>query len=297
MIRKQLTMQYQLLVLVLLIFGSWLVSLQLSEYLIELVYEDQLSDAFNALLSNKQTNSLQYYVDRARGPLSAFHSILAIIGFIYITRVLRRPLLVLGLLLAGDIVLLFFSAHHSIWLLNVRVDWSIPEIYQYLKEILSTVLLVFVFRHTSERLYLVFAALAAFMFIDDALKYHEHIGHFLSPVLAKTSLPDILQTAPNYIGEVLSLVPLVLVAPIAIVLFFKANREAKIFAIILTTLLGFLFVFGVIFDFFVHSGLTASRDLVVFMSLLEDSGEMVVMSFITAFVVAHAWRNEAKSDR
>jgi hypothetical protein len=280
----------------LLIIGtSWIVFIQVSSILLSLMYEDRLLPTINDLLSNKSDHSLEHYIDRMRGPIAAIHVLSGIVGLIFITRRWRRPLITLVLFLAGDVILLIFSQYDNIALLNLSVDWSIPEFFQYFKEVLIATVMLLLLRRSKNGVYLVFTALAVFMFVDDAFKYHEQIGHLLSPAIAKTSWPDVLQIAPNYIGEVLSLAPLILISPFAVYSFFKADRQVQTFAIVWCLLLGLLVIFGVVFDFLAHSGMTSNESTRTIMAALEDFGEMVVMSMIVAFVSRYFWLIQKKS--
>lgn len=278
------------LTIAVIILLSWVLTSQIAEYLLTLMYEDKALDSLNRLLTNKNMNPLQHYIDRMRPPIAAFHILLSVIAAMFVTRVWRSPVLLLFLLIVGDIVLLFFSTNYSIWLLNVDIDWSIPEMYQYFKEAMIGLVLVVLYRRTDEPLYIVFAVLALFMLIDDSMKYHESVGHILAPLIATTPLPATLKIAPNYIGEILSLAPLSLIVPFGAWYFLKAKTSARRFALNFVLLLALLIVFGIVFDFLVHSGLNTSYRFRLFMAHLEDFGEMIVMSMILTFVVAAYWR-------
>lgn len=268
---------------------SWVLALFLSRYLISQMYEGNSFTVLNDLLTNKDSHPLAYYIRLMQKPIAAAHILAAIIGALVLTRVRQSAILCLSLLILGDIVLLIFSEVYGGPLLSIRVDWFIPEMYQYFKEVFLSVALFVLYRDTRQFVYVVFTAIAIFLLMDDAFKYHESVGHYLAPIIATTELPSVLKAAPNFIGELLSLLPLVLILPFGAVGFFSANTETKLVATILVGLLGTLFLFGVVFDFLGNSTIALPWGLRGILHILEDFGEMITMSVLLAYVASVVW--------
>jgi hypothetical protein len=277
------------LILAATLAGSWVLALFFSRYMLSKMYEDQSFIILNELLTNKDSHPLGYYISLMQKPIAAAHILLAIIGTLFITRARQSALLWLSLLVLGDTVLLIFSELYGGPLLDIVVDWSIPEMFQYFKEVSLSVALFILYRDTKQFIYLIFAAIAIFLFMDDALKYHESVGHYLAPIIATTALPTMLKTAPNFIGEVLSLLPLILILPFGAVSFFSANKETRLVAMILFGLLVMLFFFGVVIDFLNTSSVTLPGGLKEIFHVIEDFGEMITMSIMLSYGAGRVW--------
>jgi hypothetical protein len=277
------------LILSAILAGSWVLALLLSKYMLSQMYEGQSFTVLNDLLTNKDSHPLDYYIRLMQKPIAAAHILLAIIGALFITRVRESALLWLSLLVLGDTILLIFSELYDGPLLNIVVDWSIPEWYQYFKELSLTVALFILYRDARQFIYVVFAAIAFFLLMDDAFKYHESVGHYLAPIIETTALPTMMKAAPNFIGEVLSLLPLVLILPFGAVSFFSADKETRLVAIVLLGLLVTLFVFGVVVDFLGNSTITLPGGLRKILYVVEDFGEMITMSIMLSYVASRVW--------
>ncbi|MGI9292662.1 MAG: hypothetical protein ACR2PS_01655, partial [Pseudomonadales bacterium] len=241
---------------VVLILVSWVIAVLASRYFLTQMYEGTSLPALNELLTNKAEKPLAYYLNLIRAPIAAAHLLLIVLAAVWLTRLSENAWVWLVLLLIGDGLLLAYSINHGGPLLNIAVDWSIPEMYQYLKELLIAVFLFLLYRNTRQSGFLVFAAIALFLLVDDSLKYHETAGHLLAPYLSTTSLPSRLGAAPNFVGELMSLLPLLLVAPFGLISFLKAPNKARLQMVVLGVFLVALFLFGVIIDFLGNSSVS-----------------------------------------
>jgi len=277
------------LILAAIVAGSWVLMLFLSRYMLSQMYDGESFTVLNDLLTNKDRHPLGYYIRLMQKPIAAAHILLAIIGALFITRAQKSALLWLSLLVLGDTILLVFSELYGGPLLDIVVDWSIPEMFQYFKEVSLSVALFVLYRDTRQFIYVIFAVIAIFLFMDDAFKYHESVGHYLAPIIATTALPTMLNTAPNFIGEVLSLLPLTLILPFGVVFFFSANKETKFVAVILFGLLVMLFIFGVVIDFLNNSSVTLPKGLREILHVIEDFGEMITMSVLLSYGAGRVW--------
>lgn len=94
-----------------------------------------------------------------------------------------RIRLLLALLLLIDIT--FISIHLWIWSsgdsigginLNLESDGSVPELFNYFKWLVSAYACVFAFLRRRDALYLIWAVLFAYFFLDDSQSIHETVG-------------------------------------------------------------------------------------------------------------------------
>lgn len=176
------------------------------------------------------------------------------------------------------------------YLYSLDTDRAYSEVFQYIKEYWSALLLAFLTARHRSILDFVWSLLFFYLFLDDAIQIHESLGALIS---TKLGFPGILNLRPVDLGEFLvsSLVGLLFLSSIVLSIRFgdRISRKASKTLILLLLLLA---VFGVAVDMlhiiirkfvtnlFIDEGLVGA---------LEDGGEMVVMSAIASFIfeVAH----------
>ncbi|NJR52038.1 MAG: hypothetical protein HC780_23165 [Leptolyngbyaceae cyanobacterium CSU_1_3] len=171
-------------------------------------------------------------------------------------------------------------------LLHISRDGGYAELFQYLKEFWSIALLSFLAIQTRSRSYLSWSSFFCYLLIDDSLSIHERLGDFIAEKLAFSAL---LKLRPVDFGELLvfgvsGLFFLTLIA-IAYYLGDSFFRRASRKLIMLLLVLAF---FGVAVDM-LHVVFKFSRFEPLF-SVLEDGGEMVVMSVMMCFIFSLSGR-------
>lgn len=203
---------------------------------------------------------------------------------------------VLVALLAVDLVFLAVHATHvrygvpadGIW--SIARDRGVPEWWQYLKLAAVVVVLVDLVRSRPGPLYAVWAAIFAYFLVDDALEVHERAGEWLGDWLDLAPRGDL---DPRDIGQVLfaGVIGLVVLGALAVAYRLDGSRARRLTVHLVVALFALGFC-GVVAD---------TIDVIDVFGLVEDGGEMVVISVMLALVVHHrvtgAVAVEAEADR
>lgn len=190
--------------------------------------------------------------------------------------------LLLGLLVVDAAFLIIHAAHvrfdtpgSGLWLISR--DRGFPEIFQYLKE--ASVVAVTIWLHRTRRspVYLAWSLVFCYLLLDDSLRIHEVTGEWLANALdlravAGIDARDLGQVAVSASAGVV-LLGLVALATT------RDRSPARAITAGLGLAVAGLAVFGVVTDVI---------DAIDLFGLVEDGGEMVVMSFAAAFAVHHA---------
>lgn len=164
-------------------------------------------------------------------------------------------------------------------LFSISTDGSYSEVYQYIKELWITALLILLSRFRKNPLFLSWAFLFLYLLLDDSLGIHENLGNLLAKL---TGLHGAYGLRPEDFGE------------LAVSLFFGGLIFGSICLLHLLSgppdrqLSSFLFVLVLLLIFF---GLLLDMvDIIIYQSAgvdifnaIEDAGEMVVMSAIAWF--------------
>lgn len=199
----------------------------------------------------------------------------------------RALFTLLAVLVAGD--LLFISLHwlhvHSgmlsseLW--SIQRDRSFGEMFQYLKYLGIMLALAQLFRVTRLRVLLGWIGVFAFLLFDDSMRIHERFGLHASAWL---DLPTFGGMRGRDIGELLfaALVAAVLL-PVLGFGYVRGSAVARAVSTRLAVLLAALVMFGVGGD--VIHRLLSGTDLDVLAGMVEDGGEMLVLS-LTCYYVA-----------
>jgi hypothetical protein len=199
-----------------------------------------------------------------------------------------RPLL--ALLIAIDIV---FIAIHA-WFasrgalppaLNVETDGGIPEYFQYLKWTICTAACAYAAAQSREPLYLGWMALFLYFLIDDSQSLHELCGGRITA--AFHFLPALGLRAQDFGELAVSLLATALLGGIVWLYRRSADNAARALSRELMPWLGLLILFGVVIDM-IHIQimlLYGARWAIVLAGLVEDGGEMIAASGLTATVV------------
>jgi hypothetical protein len=196
--------------------------------------------------------------------------------------------LFLGALLVAD---LFFIGLHVLhtwspwfksWMFSIEQDRALPELFQYLKQALLSVGLFVLFLRTRGWIFLAWAAFFGFLMLDDMLEFHERVGKAVGPTLG---LPSVFGLRMDDYGEIAyaGVVGLCLVTFVGLALR-RGDLLARRLSSDLLCLLAALAMFAVLFDTLHTIAYFRAPVLAQVLALLEDGGELLVMSLITAYV-------------
>jgi hypothetical protein len=208
------------------------------------------------------------------------------------------PLIVLAVLIAGD--LLFVGLHllhlqtsllpSNRW--SIGQDHGVGEMFQYMKFVFICLVLGRLFVRTHWRALLGWIAVFAFLLIDDAGRIHERFGLALA---GWAHLPDLGPVRASDIGElVYALLVGLLALPIVAIGWLRSVPPARAISADLTVFLLGLAGCGVGADL-LHRILSATVvDWLV--GLLEDGGEMLVLSATCAYVIQWATATDVRHE-
>jgi len=199
-------------------------------------------------------------------------------------------------------ILLFFDLTFilvHIWLwsrglltaqLSVEADGSLPEWFNYAKWAAGAVACGYCFSRRREPLYLAWSILFAYFLLDDANQIHELVGRRF--VIAFDLGPALALRAQDF-GELAVSIGAAIVLLGSMVVAYRAadasSNESKDFTRRQLPWLGALIFCGVVVDM-VHIQIMAlaSPHLTLFAGVLEDGGEMIAASFLTAISIRQA---------
>lgn len=203
------------------------------------------------------------------------------------------------LFLATDVVLIFL---HILYVytgvisnpsFSIEEERGYAEIFQYFKEYWLALLLCFLAVRGRSLLYLSWSLLFFYLLLDDALQIHEKLGYAISYKL-KFSAGFNLRTEDFGELAVSALVGLFFLIFIATAYRFS-DRLSKEISRYLIMMLFTLALFGIAVDM-VHAAVR-SPSLHTLLGLVEDGGELVVMSVITCFVFSLPERLQLRTDK
>jgi len=194
-----------------------------------------------------------------------------------------RKLLVL--LLLTDVVfivlhILLGGEQMSNVLFSIKTDFGYAEVYQYIKEYWIVLMLFFLALKAKEVVYFFWSALFMYFLLDDSLSIHERVGRRLVTRLDIQSMPYL---QAQEFGElaVLVLFGSLIFLFIGCAYLFSSPRMKKISTNLLILSL-FVAFFGVAVEL-LHSASSWGDGI---WGLIEDGGEMLIMSIIVCYVFA-----------
>lgn len=192
----------------------------------------------------------------------------------------------LALLLLTDLVFILLHILYSYTgllpssLYSLARDRGYAEFFQYAKELWIAILLLVLALKQRQELYFSFSVLFFYFLFDDAFEFHERLGELLADWL---SLQPAFGLRAVDFGELLIYTLFGLLFLVAFALsFYLSDHKARSIGTALLGLVLFLAIFGVFMDMIeiVVSQPAAAGVL----RIIEDGGEMLVMSLITWFV-------------
>lgn len=193
----------------------------------------------------------------------------------------------LVLLVVVDFIFIAAHALHvwSPWLAGGHFSLEsyngLASIYQYIKQVWLAGCLALAFLQTRAKVFVGWTLLFAFLLLDDALELHERFGAIIAAAL---NFPALFGLRPADLGEIsvaaaIGCVALALVA----ITFRHGGKEARELSADLMCLLAALALFGVFFDSLHTITYFNAPSVTEFFALIEDGGEMLVVSVITAY--------------
>ena len=198
----------------------------------------------------------------------------------------KNPYKLLILLVLVDVVFIFSHLINAgTDLLQDRTytigwEYGYAELYLHIKEFWIAVLLLMLAVRTRTTLMFVWSLIFFYVLLDDVLKIHENMGSYLQLYLSFDNFLGLL--AKNLGQQLWSFIVGVPILIILGVLYTKSTRRMKSISISLFALLVLLAFFGVFLDT-VHS-IFRRTELEGIILLIEEAGEMIVMSIITWYV-------------
>jgi hypothetical protein len=187
----------------------------------------------------------------------------------------------LVMLLAADFVFIFLTLLYGLGIVSdqrflITHDLSYGEFFQYTKECFIAFLFFLLAWKKRLSLYFAWCLLFIYLLADDAMSLHENWGLKL---VSELDLKPLFNLRARDLGElIVSLFfGTILFTFIAIAYYFSPPKDKKVSQILFLNI-AILAFFGVFVDM-VHSAL-ALRGL----GLIEDGGEMIVMSTIAWYV-------------
>lgn len=196
-------------------------------------------------------------------------------------------LLLLALMIAVDLAFILTHMLHawSPWLdgghYALDADRGMAELYQYMKLLWLCACMALAFWQTRGWVYLGWMALFGLLLVDDATQVHERYGELLATQLGLE--PAFGLRALDF-GEILIAAGIGCIAVALVLLtFWRGSRQAQHLSADMLCLLCALAFFGVFFDALHTIAYFEMPALNVWLTLIEDGGEMIVVSVITAY--------------
>ncbi len=205
-----------------------------------------------------------------------------------------RSLLLLGLLLAADLVFISLDLAYQLgWSqdpsLSLSLDGGYAELFQYAKELWVGACLGGLAAKSRQPVYAVLAAFFFYLLLDDALGWHERAGVWVAETLR---LGPFFSLRAQDIGETLFLGGVGAAALVSgLVSYRRSDLRSREVARRLAGAVGVLAIFGVGVDL-LHQAFREVDILGYVLMVAEDGGELLVMSGIAAGVFALVYRTK-----
>jgi hypothetical protein len=198
-------------------------------------------------------------------------------------------LLMFAMLIGADALFILMHMVHA-WspLLQdskyaLDADLGMAELYQYIKQLWLLGCLAIAFCQTRRRVFMAWAVFFALLLLDDVTQLHENSGRYFAKVLGLA--PAFGLRGVDY-GELIFAAGIGLVGVAVVWMTLQKDcRNSRQFSLDMFLLLCLLAVFAVAFDAahsFAYS--SAPPALIDVLAILEDGGELLVISLITAYV-------------
>lgn len=161
---------------------------------------------------------------------------------------------------------------------SIETDLGYAEVYQYIKEYWIVILISIVAIKRKQIVYFSWSLFFTYLLFDDSLRIHEKFGHYVADAL---ELQPMFQLRAQDMGElIVSLLSSLLLFSIIGASYYFSDAVAKQVSKHLFILIMLLAFFGVFVDM-LHAAITWNK---VIWGLVEDGGEMIIMSIIVWYV-------------
>jgi hypothetical protein len=194
----------------------------------------------------------------------------------------------LVLVVVVDLIFIGIHALHawSPWLsgahFSLESENGLASMYQYIKQIWLAGCLALAFLQTRSLVIVGWTLLFTFLLLDDVLQLHERSGDVIAAAL---NLPAVFGMRPDDLGEMSVAAAIGCIAlALMVSAFRRGNSESRELSADLMCLLAALALFGVCFDMLHTITIFAAPSIAPVLALVEDGGEMLVVSVITAYV-------------
>lgn len=165
---------------------------------------------------------------------------------------------------------------------SLEADNGVPEAYQYVKQFWVALCMAILFRRTRNVVYIGWAVVFAFLLFDDAFQFHERFGEWLGEQYA---LPVAFGLRPDDIGELLFATGIGGLTMLLIGFgYWRGDANARTVSRDTALLVGVLAGLGVGVDILHVITYFKAPLLAQFLLILEDGGEMLVVTAIAAYV-------------
>ena len=165
---------------------------------------------------------------------------------------------------------------------SLEGDRIAGEFWQYVKEYWIAMVMGMLVWRRRQPVYAAWCAVFAYLLADDALQIHESSGAKIGQVLRTTALESVRR---DDLGQIIFATACAVFLLCVMAIFYqKADRDARRVTVTLIAGLVLMGVFGVAWDA-IHA-FTALDALTV----VEEGGELLVMSGICTLMVCEAWR-------
>jgi hypothetical protein len=174
---------------------------------------------------------------------------------------------------------------------SLEADRGIAEYYQYLKQAIVVLAMLWCWRRTKATSFLVWTVFFALMLYDDSHSLHERLGEQLA---AAWALPSVFGLRPQDLGELtFAATVAVLMLSLLLVVDVVERGAATAHTLNIVLLLAALAVCGVLVDAVHVIAYFSGSRLAWVLAVMEDGGELLVMSLIAAYacrLAAHGLR-------
>jgi hypothetical protein len=198
-----------------------------------------------------------------------------------------RPMLLLALLLLADVMFMVIHALHvwTPWLpaysLSIEVDGGLAEMFQYAKMAGLVICLGFQFFRSRGWAFAAWAGFFAFLLFDDAFFIHERFGEKVAETLGFQAAFGLrmVDFGEIFVAAMLGVCALAMV----VIALRRGGESSRRVSQDILCLLALLAVFAVAFDALHTITYFHAPAIAPVFALIEDGGEMLVMSLIAAY--------------
>lgn len=163
----------------------------------------------------------------------------------------------------------------------LTMDLGFAEFFQYMKELWIAILFLVLGIKYRKGLFLIFSLLFFYLLLDDSLSIHERLGKYLAEIFR---FQAVLGLRPRDLGELLVMAVFgILFFTVFILFYFLSNQKSRQIILMMLGMIILLTGFGVLADMI--EIMIKDETISQIIAIIEDGGEMIIMSIITWFVL------------